>query len=61
MTERIKELLPFIQNYPIFEKNDFRLVGGTAMSYHLDHRISEVQKTHQTGHQSRFYPATCDA
>jgi len=41
MTERIKELLPYIQNHPIFEKNDFRLVGGTAMSYHLDHRISE--------------------
>ena len=41
MTEGIKELLPSIENYPIFEKNDFRLVGGTAMSYHLDHRISE--------------------
>ena len=41
MTDRIKELLPSIENHPIFEKNDFRLVGGTAMSYHLDHRISE--------------------
>jgi len=41
MTERIKALLPYIQNHPIFEKNDFRLVGGTAMSYHHEHRISE--------------------
>ena len=41
MTERIKELLPSIENHQIFEKNDFRLVGGTAMSYQLDHRISE--------------------
>ncbi len=41
MTERIKELLPSIENHQIFKKNDFRLVGGTAMSYHLDHRISE--------------------
>ena len=41
MTNRIKELLPRISNHPIFTKNDFRLVGGTAMSYHLSHRISE--------------------
>ena len=41
MTQNIKELLPTIQNHEIFKKNDFRLVGGTAMSYHLNHRISE--------------------
>ncbi|MFK5938306.1 MAG: nucleotidyl transferase AbiEii/AbiGii toxin family protein [Sulfurimonas sp.] len=41
MTEKIKELLPTIQNHEIFQMHDFRLVGGTAMSYHLNHRISE--------------------
>ena len=41
MTNKIKELLPLIQNNPLFAKNDFRLVGGTAMSYHLSHRVSE--------------------
>lgn len=41
MTENIKTLLPHIQSHPIFKNNDFRLVGGTAMSYHLEHRVSE--------------------
>ena len=41
MTEKIKNLLPKIQNHTIFKENDFRLVGGTAMSYHLAHRVSE--------------------
>lgn len=41
MTEAIKQILPIIQNHDIFKKHDFRLVGGTALSYHIDHRISE--------------------
>lgn len=41
MTEAIKKLLPLIQNHDIFLKHDFRLVGGTALSYHINHRISE--------------------
>ena len=41
MTPKIKKLLPIIQTQKIFLKNDFRLVGGTAMSYHLNHRVSE--------------------
>ncbi|MGE4509957.1 MAG: nucleotidyl transferase AbiEii/AbiGii toxin family protein [Sulfurimonadaceae bacterium] len=41
MTQAIKEILPIIQHHEIFNKHDFRLVGGTALSYHIDHRISE--------------------
>lgn len=41
MTEKIKELLPVIKTHKIFKEYDFRLVGGTAMSYHLNHRVSE--------------------
>lgn len=41
MTEAIKQILPIIQNHEIFKKHDFRLVGGTALSYHINHRISE--------------------
>ncbi len=41
MTEAIKRLLPYIQEHEIFTKHDFRLVGGTALSYHIGHRISE--------------------
>ena len=41
MTEAIKKLLPYIQSHEIFLNHDFRLVGGTALSYHIDHRISE--------------------
>lgn len=41
MTEAIKQILPIIQDYEIFKKHDFRLVGGTALSYHINHRISE--------------------
>lgn len=41
MTEAIKQILPIIQEHEIFSKHDFRLVGGTALSYHIDHRISE--------------------
>lgn len=41
MTEAIKQILPIIQNHGIFSKHDFRLVGGTALSYYINHRISE--------------------
>jgi hypothetical protein len=41
MTEAIKKILPVIQNHEIFKQHDFRLVGGTALSYHINHRISE--------------------
>ena len=41
MTDKINALLPKIKHHSIFSKHDFRLVGGTAMSYHLGHRISE--------------------
>lgn len=41
MTEAIKQILPIIQDHEIFKKHDFRLVGGTALSYHINHRISE--------------------
>ena len=41
MTENIKALLPYIQSHNLFDKYDFRLVGGTALSYHINHRISE--------------------
>lgn len=41
MTEAIRTLLPYIQNHEIFLKHDIRLVGGTALSYHIEHRIAE--------------------
>lgn len=41
MTEAIKKILPIIQDQEIFKQHDFRLVGGTALSYHINHRISE--------------------
>ena len=41
MTEKIKELLPDIQNLSIFSDYGFKLIGGTALSYHLNHRLSE--------------------
>lgn len=40
MTKEINELLLKIQNNAIFEDNDFFFVGGTALSYYLQHRIS---------------------
>ncbi len=41
MTEQIKKILPDIQDHHIFKDYDFRLIGGTALSYHLKHRLSE--------------------
>lgn len=41
MTEQIKKILPHIQEHYIFKDYGFRLIGGTALSYHLQHRLSE--------------------
>ena len=41
MTEKIKQILPDIKNHALFIDYDFRLIGGTALSYHLNHRLSE--------------------
>ena len=41
MTQELKYVLDKIKNHEIFIKNDFRLVGGTALSYHINHRLSE--------------------
>ena len=41
MTHELKYVLDKIKNHEIFIKNDFRLVGGTALSYHINHRLSE--------------------
>lgn len=41
MTDKIKEILPKISKHPIFSAYPFQLVGGTALSYHIQHRISE--------------------
>ncbi|MDQ1340864.1 MAG: hypothetical protein QG567_2022 [Campylobacterota bacterium] len=41
MTENIKNLLLNIKEHGIFKDFDFRLIGGTALSHHLNHRLSE--------------------
>lgn len=41
MTPQLKKVLDKIKNHSIFIKNDFRLAGGTALSYHINHRLSE--------------------
>ncbi|MDF1884524.1 nucleotidyl transferase AbiEii/AbiGii toxin family protein, partial [Sulfurimonas sp. SAG-AH-194-C21] len=41
MTEQIKKILPDIQNHYVFKDYGFRLIGGTALAYHLKHRLSE--------------------
>jgi len=40
MTKDIYNLLQKIKNNPIFKDNEFFFVGGTALSYYLNHRIS---------------------
>ena len=40
MTPEIKEQLKLIKNNSIFEEDDFYFIGGTALSFYLDHRIS---------------------
>ncbi len=41
MTEQIKKILPDMQEHYLFRDYDFRLIGGTALAYHLQHRLSE--------------------
>lgn len=41
MTKELLYVLDTIKNHDIFKNNDFRLVGGTALSYHIKHRLSE--------------------
>ncbi|MDD4969765.1 MAG: nucleotidyl transferase AbiEii/AbiGii toxin family protein [Paludibacter sp.] len=41
MTDAARDLLEKIKDDPLFHKHEFRFVGGTALSYHIGHRISE--------------------
>ncbi len=41
MTKALQYVLDTIKNHELFINNDFRLVGGTALSYHVKHRLSE--------------------
>jgi predicted nucleotidyltransferase component of viral defense system len=41
MLQKTQEVLEFIANDELFENNDIRLVGGTALSYLIVHRLSE--------------------
>jgi predicted nucleotidyltransferase component of viral defense system len=42
MTNEIKELLEKIKDNNLFDGDDFYFVGGTALSYYLNHRVSYV-------------------
>jgi len=41
MTPQLKKVLDDIKHHNIFINNDFRLAGGTALAYHINHRLSE--------------------
>ena len=41
MLQKTQEVLEFIANDELFENNDIRFVGGTALSYLIEHRLSE--------------------
>ncbi len=41
MLPKTKEVLDFIANDELFKKYDIRFVGGTALSYLINHRLSE--------------------
>lgn len=41
MTDLAKDLLDRIKNDDLFKKHAFVFVGGTALSYHIGHRVSE--------------------
>lgn len=41
MLEKTKEVLDHISSHKIFERYDIRFVGGTALSYLINHRLSE--------------------
>jgi predicted nucleotidyltransferase component of viral defense system len=41
MLKKTKEVLELIANDELFKRNDIRFVGGTALSYLIQHRLSE--------------------
>lgn len=41
MLQKTQEVLELIANDELFENNDIRLVGGTALSHLIDHRLLE--------------------
>ena len=41
MLQKTQEVLELIANDELFENNDIRFVGGTALSYLIEHRLSE--------------------
>ena len=41
MLEKTKEVLEIICNDDLFKNFDIRFVGGTALSYRINHRLSE--------------------
>ena len=41
MTAAVKEVLDAIKDLQIFNEEALFFIGGTALSYYLDHRISE--------------------
>ena len=41
MLEKTKEVLDYISSHKFFQDHDIRFVGGTALSYLIDHRLSE--------------------
>jgi len=41
MLDKTKEVLDHISTHEIFTKYDIKFVGGTALSYLIDHRLSE--------------------
>jgi predicted nucleotidyltransferase component of viral defense system len=41
MLEKTKLVLDALAKHELFEKHDIRFVGGTALSYLIDHRLSE--------------------
>lgn len=41
MTPELIKVFNKIKSHELFKKHDFRLIGGTALAYHIQHRISE--------------------
>ena len=41
MLEKTKNVLEVLANHQLFKKHDIRFVGGTALSYLINHRLSE--------------------
>lgn len=41
MLEKTKNVLEVIANNQLFKQHDIRFVGGTALSYLINHRLSE--------------------